>query len=91
MECMACWLTAGVATAEGPELNSCGPHSLSTVITTTNRSGQKNSHSFRANSSEFSRRWFIALTLDRAPVSTSASQRRCFSALRMGRDFAKNS
>ena len=72
MECMACWLTAGVATAEGPELNSCGPHSLSTVITTTNRSGQKNSHSFRANSSEFSRRWFIALTLDLAPVSASA-------------------
>jgi hypothetical protein len=72
MECAACWLAAGVAAAEGPELNSCGPHSLSTVIPTTNTSGQQNSHSFRANSSDFSRRWFIALTQDLALVPASA-------------------
>jgi hypothetical protein len=63
MECAACWLAAGVAAAEE---NSCGPHSLSTVIPITNTSGQQNSHSFRANLSEFSRVWFIALTQDLA-------------------------
>ena len=69
MDCAACWLATGAAAAEE---NSCGPHSLSTVITITNTSGQQNSHSFRAASSEFVRRWFIALTLDLAPVSASA-------------------
>jgi len=39
---------------------------------TTNTSGQQNSHSFRANSSDFSRRWFIALTQDLALVPASA-------------------
>jgi hypothetical protein len=57
---VADWLATGDAAAEE---NSCGPHSLSTVITTTNTSGQKNSHSFLAKSSVFVRVWFIAITL----------------------------
>jgi len=69
MDCVAGWLATGAAATEE---NSCGPHSLSTVITTTNTSGQKNSHSFRAASSVFVRRWFIALTLDLALFPTSA-------------------
>ena len=69
MDCVACWLATGVAAAEE---NSCGPHSLSTVITTTNTSGQKNSHSFLVESSVFVRRWFIAFTLALAPVPASA-------------------
>ena len=69
MDCVADWLATGVAAAEE---NSCGPHSLSTVIPTTNTSGQKNSHSFLANSSFSLRAWFIALTLALAPVPASA-------------------
>jgi hypothetical protein len=72
MDCVADWLATGAAAAEGPEENSCGPNWLSRVIPTTNTSGQKNSHSFRANSSFSLRAWFIALTLALAPVPASA-------------------
>ena len=72
MDCVAGWLATGGGAAKRTEENSCGPHSLSTVIPTTNTSGQQNSHSFRANSSDFSRRWFIALTQDLALVPASA-------------------
>jgi len=72
MDCAAGWLATGVAAAEEPEENSCGPHSLSTVIPTTNTSGQKNSHSFLVKLSVSLRGWFIALTQDLALLPAGA-------------------
>jgi hypothetical protein len=72
MDCVADWLATGVDAVDALESPHCGLHSYTTSIAARKARGQQSSHNFLANSSEFSRRWFISLTLDLTPVSASA-------------------